>query len=214
MSACVAPTKDAFERGKGSGERGYIDRVTAVDEALARFDDPQRSALYRTRDVIRRLLPTANECIAYGLPTWRIDGDSVVSIQGFARHNSVFPHSGSVIESLAPRLQGFEVTKGGIHFDLVTPFPAPLMRALIIERIRQINGSYPRASGEFKEFYDNGSLKAKGRKRSGELTGSWQWFRRDGSLMRTGSFAAGRQVGEWTTFERSGRVVKISDFGR
>lgn len=188
--------------------------MTPVDEALAAFDEPQRSALRSTQEIIRRLLPAAVEGIAYGMPTWRVDSDPVLSIQGFARHNSVFPHSGGVIEALGPRLDGYVVTKGGIHFDLSTPFPATLMRAVVAEKIRQLNASYPRASGEFKEFYDNGFLKAKGRLRDGAFTGAWQWFRRDGSPMRRGAFTSGRQVGEWTTFDRSGRVVKVTDFGR
>lgn len=186
----------------------------AVDAVLARFDDPQRTALERTRADIGQLLPGAVEGIAWGMPTWRIDGDAVVSILGFAKHNSVFPNSGGVIERLGDRLDGFVVTKGSIHFDRDAPFPKPLMRVLLRERIDEINASYPKASGESKEFYDNGFVKSKGRVRRGELTGSWQWFRRDGSLMRTGAFADGRQVGEWTTVDRSGRVVKVTDFGR
>lgn len=171
-------------------------------------------ALERTREAISHLMPGAVETIAWGMPTWRIDGDSVISVFGFAKHNSVFPQSGRVVEELGSRLQGYVVTKGTIHFDRHEPFPKPLLRALLATRINEINASYPRASGEFKEFYDNGFLKAKGRLRDGVFTGSWQWFRRDGSPMRSGSFKGGRQVGEWTTFDRSGHVVKVSDFGR
>lgn len=188
--------------------------MSAVEEALAAFDEPQSAALSRTCQIIRQLLPAASEGIAYGMPTWRVDGDAVVSIQGFARHNSVFPHSGGVIEALGTRLQGHSVTKGGIHFDRATAFPRALMRAVLAERIRQINASYPRTSGEAKAFYDNGFLKAKGRIHDGVPTGRWQWFRRDGSLMRSGAFEDGRRIGEWVTVDRWGRVVKARDFGR
>lgn len=185
-----------------------------VDRVLGTFDEPQRSALQRTRETIGQLLPGAVETIAWGMPTWRIDGDAVVSILGFARHNSVFPQSGGIVDQLGSLLDGYVVTKGTIHFDVHRPFPKSLMRALIRVRIDEINTSYPRASGEFKEFFDNGHLKAKGRIRAGELTGEWMWFRRDGSLMRAGAFHTGRQVGEWTTFDRAGAVVKVTDFGR
>jgi hypothetical protein len=36
------------------------------------------------------------------------------------------------------------------------------LRRIVRYRIKQINQSYPKSSGEFKEFYDNGWLKAKG----------------------------------------------------
>lgn len=186
----------------------------SVDALLAEFGDVQRAALQRTRESIGELLPGADEAVAWGMPTWRIDGDAVLSIMGFARHNSVFPQSGAVVERLAGRLTGYVVTKGTIHFDLATPFPRPLMKALLTERIREINDTYPRAAGEFKAFYDNGVVKAKGRMRQGEVVGDWTWRRRDGSIMRTGAFKAGRQVGEWTTFDRAGHAVKVTDFGR
>lgn len=185
-----------------------------IDVVLDSFDDPQRSALQKTRVTIGQLLPGAVESIAWGMPTWRVDGEAVVSILGFAKHNSVFPQSGSIVERLGSALDGYVVTKGTIHFDIAKPFPKPLMKALLAARIAELNERYPRASGESKEFYDNGYLKSKGRIRQGEFTGNWQWFRRDGSLMRSGTFKAGRQVGLWTTHDRSGKIVKTTDFGR
>lgn len=195
--------------------------MTLVDEHLQQFEGVQRTALERTVATVRSALPGAVEVLAWGMPTFRAGdetGPNIVSITGFARHNSVFPHSGSVATTLASALADHPVTKGTIHFDRDRPFPAALLKRILRVRIEEINASYPKASGEFREYYDNGFAKSIGRLRNGEMTGAWRWFRRDGSLLRSGSFgtgaAAGRQVGEWITYDRSGAPHKVTEFGR
>jgi len=168
----------------------------------------------RTWQSIATALPGARAAIAYGMPTMQADGVSVVGLDGFARHNSLFPYSGSITAQLKAPLAGYQQTKGSIHFPVDQPFPVPLLRRILRMRIDEINASYPKKSGEAKEFYDNGHLKAAGRYKDGQLHGSWRWFRRDGTLMRTGSFRLGVQVGEWTTYDREGNTVKVTQVTR
>jgi hypothetical protein len=53
--------------------------------------------------------------------------------------------------------------------------------------------------------HKDGSIKASGYMKDGELEGYWEWFRKDGSKMRSGYFADGKQVGEWTTWRCHGK---------
>jgi hypothetical protein len=62
--------------------------------------------------------------------------------------------------------------------------------------------------------HKDGSIKAKGHMKDGELEGYWEWFRKDGSKMRSGYFVDGKQVGEWTTYDAKGKVVKVTKFSR
>ncbi|NCV21947.1 MAG: hypothetical protein EBY11_14065, partial [Proteobacteria bacterium] len=64
--------------------------------------------------------------------------------------------------------------------------------------------------GERVDRYANGTVKAVGHVRDGQLDGAWRWYRIDGSLMRTGQFDLGVQVGQWQTFDRTGRLVKTT----
>ena len=66
--------------------------------------------------------------------------------------------------------------------------------------------------GERVDRYANGTVKAVGHMRDGQLDGAWRWYRIDGSLMRTGQFDLGVQVGQWQTFDRTGRLVKTTTF--
>jgi antitoxin component YwqK of YwqJK toxin-antitoxin module len=62
--------------------------------------------------------------------------------------------------------------------------------------------------------HKDGSIKASGYMKDGELEGYWEWFRKDGSKMRSGYFADGKQVGEWTTCDATGKVVEVTKFSR
>jgi len=194
-----------------------VDREPGVAEvvtrAFAAFEGRQRAALNSSWLAALRLLPGAEQCIAWGMPTLRVDGDLVISMQGFARHNSVFPGS-AVIERLESELTMTTVTKGTIHFDRDVPMRGPLQRKILQACISEINASYPRANGQVKEFYRNGFVKVRGKLKAGEYNGQWEFFRQDGTIKRAGRFHAGQQVGKWTTYDSAGQPYKETDFGR
>jgi uncharacterized protein YdhG (YjbR/CyaY superfamily) len=190
--------------------------VSVIDDHFARFDDVQRPALLATATTIRTALPGATEVISYGMPTFKIGGEkgvAVIGLDGFRHHNSLFPYSGLVLSEFADDLARYTGTKGSIHFERDRPFPAPLLKRILKTRIREINAGYPKPSGEAREFYDNGVVKASGKVKDGQLHGAWRWFRRDGTLLRSGAFRAGTQVGEWTTYDRAGDPHTVTRLG-
>lgn len=186
--------------------------MSDIDSLLGSFPPGQRRALDQTRESIARLLPGAEEVVAWQMPTYRVGTSNVVSVFGFTHHNSVFPHSGEVFTALAEELAEYEVTKGTIHFPVNTRFPTALLRRILKLRIDEINAGFPSRKGEFREYYDNGRLKSKGRMRDNHMVGDWVWYRRDGSMLRSGSFAAGVQVGTWVTYDRTSSPVRSTEF--
>jgi uncharacterized protein YdhG (YjbR/CyaY superfamily) len=184
----------------------------AVESHLAAYPAAQRRALESLRTALHRLLPGADEVMAWGMPSYRVDGDLVLSFSGFAEHNSLFPGPG-VVALARTALPDLATTKGTIHLPRDTAPKLAALRFVVRARIDEINDSYPKASGVSKAFYDNGFLKSRGRIKGGEMHGAWEFYRRDGSLMRSGRFAQGEQVGEWTTYDRSGKAHRVTDFG-
>jgi uncharacterized protein YdhG (YjbR/CyaY superfamily) len=184
-----------------------------VSAYIAAQPEPQRSTLTTMRATIGTLLPHAEECLAYGIPSWRVDGTAVAGIAAATQHCSYFPHSGTALDGLADRLAGYDLAKGTVRFAVDTPLPTPLVRALVAARLAEAAAS-PDGKGFRREFYADGGLKAKGKVKDGEPHGAWSWWRRDGSLLRTGSFDRGRQVREWTTYDRDSHPVKVTDLGR
>ena len=184
-----------------------------VDKHLKKFEIGQRAILQNLREMIAAELPTATETIKYGIPTFVIEGIGIIGYDGYKKHNSLFPYSGSTTSLLKAELAQYEQTKGSIHFAPDKRFPKPLLKKIIKVRIQQLNATFPKKTGEFLEFYGNGVLKASGKIKKEEMHGDWKWFRKDGVIMRSGTFKAGKQVGVWITYDQEGKPYKKTNFG-
>jgi uncharacterized protein YdhG (YjbR/CyaY superfamily) len=92
------------------------------------FEIGQRQILNDLREMIATELPNATEVIKYGIPTFMIEGVAIIGFDGYKKHNSVFPYSGSTNMLLEKELAGYEQTKGSIHFAVDKRFPKPLLR--------------------------------------------------------------------------------------
>lgn len=92
-----------------------------INTYLKRFDKAQRAILSQLRADILEELPTAQEIIKYGIPTFTIEGVPVLGFDGYKAHNSLFPYSGSTNKLLEKDLAKYVQTKGSIHFSLDKP---------------------------------------------------------------------------------------------
>ena len=193
----------------------YYFRMTnaQVTAHLKKFGPEQKKILTDLRDHIASKLPSSEQVIKYGIPTFLIEGVPVIGFDGYKAHNSIFPYSGSINSLMEKELAKYEQTKGSIHFPLNKPIPLALVRKLIKVKIAYINASYPSRTGEYLEFYSNGVLKAKGKMRQEKMHGYWEWFRKGGTKLRSGSFNKGEQVGLWITYDLSGKPYKKSNLG-
>lgn len=178
--------------------------VADVDAYLAEIPEPQRATLTSIRAMLRSILPNADEAMKYGMPAFVVCGKSVAGYAAFKEHCSYFPHSSGVLDRAGDAVAGYEVSKGGLRFDPTTPLPKSLVKRLVRLRMDELADV---TDGKRIELYDDGTVKAEGSMKAGELHGAWTWYRKDGSLMRTGSFRAGAQTGTWQTYDAGGAVV-------
>ena len=179
-----------------------------VTAHLHKFSSDQRRILNDLREYVDSRLPSSEQVIKYGIPTFLIEGVPVLGFDGYKNHNSIFPYSGSFNARLKEELKKYEQTKGSIHFEVDKNFPKPLIKKILDERIKQINSLYPKKTGEYLEFYPNGVLKASGKYKKDKLHGDWKWFRKTGVIMRSGSFKNGELVGTWITYDAQGKIYK------
>ena len=108
-----------------------------VDAYLEALDEPKRSTLTRLRRTLRRLLPGAEETIAYGAPAFKLGGRTVAGFAAFKYHLSYLPHSGSVFPELADELTGYRYSSGALRFPADDPLPDDLVEKLVAVRRRQ-----------------------------------------------------------------------------
>lgn len=181
-----------------------------IDAHLARFDGPQRATLDHLRATLRRVLPAAHETISYRMPAVAIDGKAVAMYDGFRDHCSYFPGSGSVLAAIGDVPPWAGISKGTLRFPVDRTLPVGLVRRLVRAKLDELAAV---RNGVRTDYFDDGTVRARGRVRDGELHGSWTWYRADGSVMRTGSFADGEPTGTWETFDRSGVLVSSRQRG-
>jgi len=107
-----------------------------VDEYLRRVEEPKRGTLQALRRTILEIVPDAEEVISYGVPAFRVRGETVAGFAAFTNHLSYLPFSGSVLEQLSDDLAGYTMTKGALHFPVDHPLPKTLVKKLVAVRLR------------------------------------------------------------------------------
>lgn len=172
--------------------------------SFADHSPARRRVLRATWQVLREAIPTAEVGRKYDIDCLHIDGVVVAGVKGFAKHNSYFPFSGGVLKHVKGLPKGYSTTQGALRFPTDDILKASLVRRLVRLRLAEMAKV---KSGKRVVTFPDGSLKAVGSMRNGQLNGPWKWFRQDGSLMRIGSFRDGVQSGTWVTYDRAGRVV-------
>ena len=111
--------------------------MNLIDTYIASIPDKYQKPLETLRSQIQEILPTAEECISYGMPAFRVDGKWVAGFAAFKNHLSFFPFSGSVLDGFHEELKDFEYTKSGVHFTPEKPIPKALLEKMIQKRLEQ-----------------------------------------------------------------------------
>ena len=111
-----------------------------VDNYLASLDEPKRSTLEALRRTILEVIPEAAQCIAYGVPAFRLQGKVIAGFAAFKNHLSYLPHSGSVFPELGDAISQYTTSKGALQFAVDRPLPKALVKKLVAIRMRQALG--------------------------------------------------------------------------
>ncbi|MEZ5381925.1 MAG: DUF1801 domain-containing protein [Microthrixaceae bacterium] len=117
---------------------------TVIDGYLDALDEPKRRTLRQLRAAILDLVPQAEECLSYGMPAFKVDGEVVAGFAAFTNHLSYLPHSGSVLSELADEVADYPTSKGALRFAVDEPLPSALVERLVTARLAAISGDrYP-----------------------------------------------------------------------
>ena len=108
--------------------------VATIDEYLDACPAPVRARLRRIRSAIRRAAPKAQEKIAYGIPTYTLNGN-LVHFAAFRHHIGLYPGP-EAIEAFERELAGYRTSKGAIQFPHDEPLPLALISRIVKFRVK------------------------------------------------------------------------------
>jgi len=111
-----------------------------IDDYLSNLDEPKRSTLDHLRDTIVALMPDAEQGLSYGVPAFRLEGNTIAGFAAFQNHLSNLPHSGRVIGRLESDTEAYTKTKGALHFAVDESLPEGLVKKLLDARIAEAFG--------------------------------------------------------------------------
>jgi len=107
----------------------------SIDAYIAAFPEDVRKKLETLRKVIQGAAPGAEEAIAYGIPTFRLNGN-LVHFAAFKDHISLFPGA-SPVPVFKKELSSYKLSKGTIQFPLDRPIPYDLVKKIVKFRVRE-----------------------------------------------------------------------------
>jgi uncharacterized protein YdhG (YjbR/CyaY superfamily) len=128
-----------LDRGETPVETDEVSR-DEVDAYLAALEEPRQSTLRALRHTILAIIPEAEQCISYAMPTFKVRGKAIAGFAAFKNHLSYFPHSGSVIPELWSELAQYKASKGTLQFPVGQPLPKAIVEKLVAVRMRQAFG--------------------------------------------------------------------------
>ena len=113
-------------------------RFETVGDYLGSLDDAKADTLRSVLDGIRRDYPTAQPKIAWNVPQVQIEGKYVFGVSAAKNHLSLAPWSDAVMAAFAPRLAGYETTKGIIRVPVDWQVDHELIRDMIAARLAEL----------------------------------------------------------------------------
>lgn len=110
----------------------------SIDHYLEELPLETRSRLVRVREIVREMVPDAEETISYGVPTFDLAGKHLVHFAGYAHHVGVYPvpvHA----EDLPETLKAYAHGQGTARFPLDEPLPEDLVRWIVERQIKRLH---------------------------------------------------------------------------
>ena len=122
--------------------------VPDIDAYIYEQPEANKRSLNSIRSLIRSVAPEAQECINYGIPTFKLNGN-LVHFAAYKSHIGFYPGA-SGIAAFANELSAFKTSKGTVQFSNDNPLPLDHIRRIVEFRIKE-NAAKPKAKAKPKK---------------------------------------------------------------
>jgi uncharacterized protein YdhG (YjbR/CyaY superfamily) len=120
------------------------EKIATIDDYLATLPDDARSVMAELRRTVHAVVPGVGETIRYGMPTFTLDGESVVHLAAWKNHVGLYPLP-PLEGELAAEAEPYRGAKDAMHLPLRGPVPYDLVGRVVsvLAERRRAGGSGP-----------------------------------------------------------------------
>ncbi|MDB5155839.1 MAG: hypothetical protein JWR50_546 [Mucilaginibacter sp.] len=111
------------------------EQAKTIDEYIAGYPDDVQQLLQTIRTTIHNAAPQAEEAIAYGIPTFKFNGN-LVHFGGYKNHIGFYP-APMGIEAFKEETAQYEAGKGTLQFPVDQPMPLELIEKIVKFRVEK-----------------------------------------------------------------------------
>ena len=101
-----------------------------INEYIAGFPKEVQAVLEEVRGIVQKAAPRASETIKYNMPTFVLDGSSLVHFAAFKNHIGFYP-APTGNKDFEKVLTGYKTGRGSVQFPLDRPMPAALITRIV-----------------------------------------------------------------------------------
>jgi uncharacterized protein YdhG (YjbR/CyaY superfamily) len=111
-------------------------KINPVDDYLNGLPDQEYLVLENIRQIIKFLVPDAEETISYKVPSYKFKG-MLVGFGASKNHCSFFVMSSTLLNDFKEEVKDFDTSTGTIRFTPEKPIPNELITRLVMTRVAE-----------------------------------------------------------------------------
>lgn len=108
-----------------------------IDQFIDKFPTEVKDRLLKIRDLVKKLVPEAEEAMGYGVPSFKFNGKPLIYYAAFAKHIGIYPVPEAEGELLA-KIKKYQTGKGTMQFLHNEPMPYDFIEKIIKLRVEQL----------------------------------------------------------------------------
>ena len=108
----------------------------SVDAYIAAQKEDKQPVLEHIRQVIRRIVPQAEETISYQIPMYKYHG-MLVGFAAHTNHCSFTTANATTLEMFREALNGYKFSPSTVQFSPEKPLPDELLERIIRQRVAE-----------------------------------------------------------------------------
>ncbi len=114
--------------------------INSIEKYIQSSVPEVRKRLQVLRSTVKKIAPTAEETIKYGIPTFVYKGKNLVHFAAAKAHIGWYPAPSAIVK-FSQKLKPYKTSKGAVQFPLDTPLPVELVAEMTKYRVQEIDRS-------------------------------------------------------------------------